>query len=92
MTKESRKKPGPGAKTQQAEGNHLHEFEKVPFDLDTTKSKSSDEELNSRYAKGEVRIVTEQARYPLAGILGMLRDEIEGEGGERELRYKLDPE
>jgi hypothetical protein len=32
--------------------------------------KVSDEELNSRYAKGEIRIVTEQARYPLAGILG----------------------
>jgi len=92
VTKEGRKKPGSSAKTQQAEGNHLREFEKVPFDHDTTKAKSSDEELNSRYAKGEVRIVTEQARYPLAGILGMLRDVIEGEGGEKELRYKLDPE
>ncbi|MCP3412041.1 DUF262 domain-containing protein [Bradyrhizobium sp. CCGB01] len=92
MTKESRKKPEASGKTQQSEGKHLHDFEKVPFDHDTTKSKSSDEELNSRYAKGEVRIVTEQARYPLAGILGMLRDVIEDEDGEKELRYKLDPE
>lgn len=92
MTKESRKKPGAGTKTQEADENHLREFEKVPFDPGATKLKATDEELNSRYAKGEVRIVTEQARYPLTGILGMLREEINGEGGEKELRYKLDPE
>lgn len=33
---------------------------------------STDEEINSKYAKGEVRIVTEQARYPLSSIVGML--------------------
>jgi hypothetical protein len=48
--------------------------------------------LNSRYAKGEIRIVTEQARYPLVGILGMLNQEIEGEDGRKEPRYKLDPQ
>lgn len=47
----------------------------------------SDEELNSRYVRGEVRIVTESARYSLAGILNMLSEKIEGEP-----RYKLDPE
>ncbi|WP_438042077.1 DUF262 domain-containing protein [Sorangium sp. So ce128] len=57
-----------------------------------TEKKVSDEELNSRYAKGEIRIVTEQARYPLAGILKMLEEKIDGEGGEKEFRYKLDPE
>jgi hypothetical protein len=48
--------------------------------------------LNSRYAKGDIRIVTESARYSLAGILAMLRETVEGEAGEKELRYKLDPE
>lgn len=35
---------------------------------------ATDEELNSRFAKGEVRIVTESARYSLAGILSMLKE------------------
>ena len=47
----------------------------------------SDEELNSRYVRGDIRIVTESARYSLAGILSMLQEKVEGE-----LRYKLDPE
>ena len=67
-------------------------FEKVSFDNHTDKRKATDEELNSRYAKGEIRIITEQARYPLAGILGMLKEEIEDESGNKEPRYKLDPE
>ena len=57
-----------------------------------SKPKATNEELNSRYVKGEIRIVTEQARYPLAGILAMLEEQIEGEDGKKELRYKLDPE
>lgn len=80
------------ANTRQATASHLLEFEKVSFDDGVSKPKMTDEELNSRYAKGEIRIVTEQARYPLAGILGMLREEVEGDSGEKELRYKLDPE
>jgi hypothetical protein len=72
--------------------NHLLDFEKVSFDDGASAPKASDEELNSRYVKGEIRIVTEQARYPLAGILAMLKEEIEGDAGEKELRYKLDPE
>lgn len=42
----------------------------------------SDSELDERYVRGDVRIVTEQARYPLSAILGM----IEGED------YELNPE
>ena len=56
---------------------------------------ASNEELNSRYAKGDIRIVTESARYSLAGILSMLKEEVpvDGQtGGEKEKRYKLDPE
>jgi len=84
--------PKAGAKTQQVRENYLLDFEKVSFDDSANKHKATDEELNSRYAKGEVRIVTEQARYPLAGILKMLEEEIEGEDGSKERRYKLDPE
>lgn len=92
MTKGNQKSPAAGAMSQQAAASHLLKDEKVSFDDDVTEKKVSDEELNSRYAKGEIRIVTEQARYPLAGILKMLEEKIDGEGGEKELRYKLDPE
>ncbi|MFO0564670.1 MAG: DUF262 domain-containing protein [Polyangiaceae bacterium] len=92
MTKGSQKRTGADAKMQQAAASHLLSFETVSFDDDAAKPKATDEELNSRYAKGEIRIVTEQARYPLAGILDMLKHEIEGEGGKKERRYKLDPE
>ena len=43
---------------------------------------SSDEIINSKYLKGEVRIVTEQARYPLDSIKGMV------DSG----KYNLNPE
>ena len=92
MTKGNQKNPVTGAKMQQVATSNLLKGEKISFDDDATKPKASDEELNSRYAKGEIRIVTEQARYPLAGILGMLQEEKEGENGKKELRYKLDPE
>jgi hypothetical protein len=58
--------PKSGTKTQQSKAKHLLDFEKVSFGDSAERRKASDEELNSRYAKGEVRIVTEQARYPLA--------------------------
>lgn len=35
-------------------------------------SKKSDEEITEKYIKGEVRIITEQARYPLNTILSMV--------------------
>ncbi len=43
---------------------------------------SSDDEINAKYKRGEVRIVTEQARYPIKGIRAML------ESGD----YKRNPE
>ncbi|WP_203225574.1 DUF262 domain-containing protein [Kocuria sp. SM24M-10] len=42
----------------------------------------SPEKINEKYEKGEIRIVTEQGRYPLASISRMLNGE----------NYKLDPE
>ncbi|MFV2176741.1 DUF262 domain-containing protein [Actinomadura sp. LOL_016] len=38
-------------------------------------SDANDDEVNARYARGEVRIVTEQARYPLTAIPGMVESE-----------------
>jgi hypothetical protein len=74
--------------------DYLLEHEKVSFGDEASGPKASDEELNSRYAKGDVRIVTESARYSLAGILTMLQETVEPEGdpGGKEARYKLDPE
>ncbi len=92
MTKGNHKKPADGAKTKQEAASHLLKFEEDLFVAEVDKPKASDEELNSRYVKGEIRIVTEQARYPLAGILEMLKAESDGEGGQRERHYKLDPE
>lgn len=48
----------------------------------TTVASASDERLNERYAEGAVRIVTEQARYPLSQIPQMIES----------MDYKLDPE
>lgn len=42
----------------------------------------SDDEINAKYKRGEIRIVTEQARYPVKSIKSMLDSE----------DYKLDPE
>lgn len=81
MTKGHRKKPATAAKSQQSLASRLLDGESVFFDERDEKKKIRDEELNSRYAKGEMRIVTEQARYPLAGILAMLKEEVLGEGG-----------
>lgn len=92
MTKDRQKRPGAVSKAQQSLTTHLLKGEKVSFSEDAVKSKATDEELNSRYAKGDIRIVTESARYSLAGILAMLRETVEDEAGQKELRYKLDPE
>lgn len=42
----------------------------------------TDEEINEKYVKGNVRIVTEQARYPLTAIAGMIESK----------DYELNPE
>jgi hypothetical protein len=49
---------------------------------DTFKECLSDDEINEKYKKGEIRIVTEQARYPLDSIPTMLDSK----------KYILDPE
>ena len=62
----------------------LFEKEKIVFEhlIVIDDNKMSDEEINQKYIKGEVRIVTEQARYPLPSIIVMLTS------GD----YKLNPE
>lgn len=49
---------------------------------ETPGSLPSDDEINRKYERGEIRIVTEQARYPLDSITKLL-------GGNN---YKLDPD
>jgi hypothetical protein len=92
VTKDNPKRPAAASKAQLTSATHLLDGEKVSFGEDAAKPKATDEALNSRYAKGDIRIVTESARYPLAGILAMLRETVEDEAGHKELRYKLDPE
>ncbi|WP_422413916.1 MULTISPECIES: DUF262 domain-containing protein [unclassified Endozoicomonas] len=61
----------------------LFKFEKIDID-DASENIviMSDEQINQKYRDGEIRIVTEQARYPLNTISSLL------EGGD----YKLNPE
>ena len=49
---------------------------------ENVETKISDEEINEKYKRGDVRIVTEQARYPVDSIEIML------DSG----KYKLNPE
>jgi uncharacterized protein with ParB-like and HNH nuclease domain len=62
----------------------LFDNESIEFDKkkDTGTPDSSDDEINEKYSKGDVRIITEQARYPLNTIVAML------DGG----GYNLNPE
>lgn len=66
--------------------------EDVAFGDHLERPKATDEELNQRYVRGEIRIVTESARYPLTGIKAMLKEEVTTEAGTKEPRYLLDPE
>ena len=55
--------------------------EKIAFrDMDP-KPEATDEDLNRRYVKGDIRIVTEAARYPLGNILSRLQEIVVPEGG-----------
>jgi hypothetical protein len=94
VTKNEGKRPIATRSDHTPAADHLLDHERVSFGDAVAKPKASDEELNSRYARGDIRIVTESARYSLAGILAMLREtvELDGPGGTTELRYKLDPE
>lgn len=53
---------------------------------------ASDAQLNKRYVQEGVRIVVEQARYPLNQILAMFTDTFEISPGVTEAKYKRDPE
>lgn len=52
----------------------LFENENIELSYDSVPSGEapSHEEINSKYSKGEVRIITEQARYPLNTILSLV--------------------
>jgi len=58
------------------------EFIEEGLQSEPVSAPTSHEEINAKYIRGEVRIVTEQGRYPLASISDML-----GAGN-----YKLDPD
>lgn len=49
---------------------------------DQSTNSSSDEAINQKYIKGDVRIVTEQARYPLSSVQSMVESD----------DYELNPE
>jgi hypothetical protein len=94
------KRPSTGGASKQAPERAAPGYELLPgeqfgFADRDARRPVSDEELNSRYAKGDIRIVSESARYSLAGILAMLQEEVAIEDdpkGATERRYKLDPE
>lgn len=51
-----------------------------------------DEEINTKYVKGEVRIVTEQARYPINSIAGIVEDSAYTISPEYQRRHRWDEE
>lgn len=57
--------------------NELYENEKVElFQQDNENEiKLTNDEINEKYKKGEVRIITEQARYPLNTIVNMVNSD-----------------
>lgn len=52
----------------------------------------SDADINSKYVKGEVRIVTEQARYPINSIAGIVEDPSYTISPEYQRRHRWDEE
>jgi len=57
--------------------NELYDNEKVDLSQQNigNEIKLSNDEINEKYKKGEVRIITEQARYPLSTIVTMVNSE-----------------
>jgi len=57
--------------------NELYENEKVNLSQQNNvdEVKLNNDEINEKYKKGEVRIITEQARYPLSTIVNMVNSE-----------------
>jgi len=70
----------------------IHENNRIQLDaqegrfslksLNNIVANADDEKIDEKYEKGETRIVTEQARYPLNTILNLVKDE----------KYNLNPE
>lgn len=58
------------------------ELIKEALEAQSVPSRPTDEEINDKYDRGEIRIVTEQGRYPLSSITDMLNSDL----------YKLDPD
>jgi hypothetical protein len=54
----------------------LIEGERIDFEshADTAQAEVSDSEINEKYIKGEIRIVTEQARYPIITVAKIVTD------------------
>ena len=52
----------------------------------------SNDEVNLKYVKGEVRIVTEQARYPINSIAGIVEDSSYVMSPEYQRRHRWDEE
>lgn len=50
----------------------------------------SDSDINSKYVKGEIRIVTEQARYPISSIADIVEDEAYTISPEYQRRHRWD--
>lgn len=52
----------------------LFNNEPLNFDeIDATNNKLTDEEINKKYQEGELRILTEQGRYPLQNIIEIMK-------------------
>lgn len=66
-------------------------IESAPM-LDSDSTKLSDSDVNSKYVKGEVRIVTEQARYPISSIAGIVDDPSYTISPEYQRRHRWDEE
>lgn len=58
--------------------------------LSSSSNKRSDSEINNKYVKGEVRIVTEQARYPINSIAGIVEDSSYRMSPEYQRRHRWD--
>ena len=64
----------------------------LPEDDDASASTMLDDLINQKYVKGDVRIVTEQARYPLNTIAGMVESEDYELNPEFQRRHRWDTE
>ncbi len=59
---------------------------------ETPSDAPSDEEINEKYVRGEIRIITESARYPLSAIASMAEDSAYRLAPEYQRRHRWKPE